>query len=392
MFNGQTPWLEVKIGAETLPRTEITNVSFALISYELSATGQQITLSTDFGTLFDITDPSNPVAIVGSQVFNTDANGEVKVSQQAAATSGVATVLALCPGACPAEAEVAFLLSAPVITGFTPGEESVEVDFDAPANEGADAITNYEYSLDDGANWAAFAPEQAASPVTVSGLTGGESYHLQLRAINGAETGEASDSFEVYPCFNPTVGGEIAADQTLCSGDTPAIFQSIASASNFVGTLEYQWQLTNVSSTASFDDWSNIGTNTETYTHTGTLTQTTWFRRLARVDCTEDWSGAASSNMVEITIDPPGPLTRVNIRAERAEGGEVKFIATAINGGDNPIYEWYKSDANGTVLLKKGPENFIDSTCKSGDEHWVEMTSSIPCTEPAVASNAMCTY
>ncbi|MBE0639480.1 MAG: DUF1566 domain-containing protein [Bacteroidales bacterium] len=39
MFEGLTPWLEVKIGTETLPRTEISNVPFALISNELSASG-----------------------------------------------------------------------------------------------------------------------------------------------------------------------------------------------------------------------------------------------------------------------------------------------------------------------------------------------------------------
>ena len=39
MFDGKTPWLEVKVGTETLPRTEITNVPFALISRDLSAAG-----------------------------------------------------------------------------------------------------------------------------------------------------------------------------------------------------------------------------------------------------------------------------------------------------------------------------------------------------------------
>ena len=39
MFNGKTPWLEVKVGTETLPRTEVTNVPFALISHDLSAAG-----------------------------------------------------------------------------------------------------------------------------------------------------------------------------------------------------------------------------------------------------------------------------------------------------------------------------------------------------------------
>jgi hypothetical protein len=39
MFDGKMPWLEVKVGTETLPRTEITNVPFALISNKLSASG-----------------------------------------------------------------------------------------------------------------------------------------------------------------------------------------------------------------------------------------------------------------------------------------------------------------------------------------------------------------
>ncbi len=39
MFDGKTPWLEVKVGTETLPRTEITTVPFALISNHLSASG-----------------------------------------------------------------------------------------------------------------------------------------------------------------------------------------------------------------------------------------------------------------------------------------------------------------------------------------------------------------
>ncbi len=262
--------------------------------------GQQITLSADFGTLFDITDPGNPVAVVGSKVFNTDANGEVKVSLQAAATSGVATVLALCPGACPAEAEVAFLLSAPAITGFTPGEESVEVDFDSPANEGADAITNYEYSLDEGATWTAFAPEQATSPVTISDLTGGVSYQLQLRAINGAGSGEASDNFEVYPCFNPTDGGEIADDQLLEYNTVPAELTSVEAATGHFGTLEYQWQKSTRSAVADFEDIT--GANEAEY-QPGAITQNTWFRRLARAGCKPDWSTAVASNVVFIQVD-----------------------------------------------------------------------------------------
>jgi hypothetical protein len=105
------------------------------------------------------------------------------------------------------------------------------------------------------------------------------------------------------------------------------------------------------------------------------------------VDCEPDWTNAAKSNMLEITIDPPGLLTRVNIRAEKAEGGKVKFIATPVNGGDNPTYKWFK---NGVEIIGE-TGNVLISTCKSGDVHYVEMSSSIPCTAPAI-SNTMCTY
>jgi len=58
-----------------------------------------------------------------------------------------------------------------------------------------------------------------------------------------------------------------------------------------------------------------------------------------------------------------------------------------VNGGDSPTYQWYK---NGEKIDGETGNVLID-TCKSGDEHWVEMTSSIPCTAVAT-SNAMCTY
>jgi hypothetical protein len=39
------------------------------------------------------------------------------------------------------------------------------------------------------------------------------------------------------------------------------------------------------------------------YTPTS-VTQTSWFKRLARVDCKTDWTGAVESNVVKITVSP----------------------------------------------------------------------------------------
>ena len=102
-------------------------------------------------------------------------------------------------------------------------------------------------------------------------------------------------------CANPTSGGVIASDQTICSGATPTIFTSVSLPTGHTGTLEYQWQR----STDSID-FVNLATGTYSATtyQSEALTATTWFRRLARVSCMNDWTGADTSNIVKITINP----------------------------------------------------------------------------------------
>jgi hypothetical protein len=112
----------------------------------------------------------------------------------------------------------------------------------------------------------------------------------------------------VQGCPILTEGGEIAATQTICSGNTPAAFTSISIPSGHSNTLEYQWQMTTVGENASFNDWVNIGSNASTYTHTAALTSTTWFRRLARLTCDPvDWEDAVSSNLVKVDIFTSSP-------------------------------------------------------------------------------------
>ena len=112
-------------------------------------------------------------------------------------------------------------------------------------------------------------------------------------------------------CSNPTSGGTIADSQIGSSGFNPVAFTSSAAASGQVGTpgtLEYKWQSSTTSSSAGFSDIAS--SNSATY-DANTLTQTTWFKRLARVDCKSDWAGAAESNVLQICITPSTPLVDV---------------------------------------------------------------------------------
>jgi hypothetical protein len=102
-------------------------------------------------------------------------------------------------------------------------------------------------------------------------------------------------------CSNPTSGGTIAAAQSGFNTIDPDAFTSSAAASghNAGSTLEYKWQSSTTSSSTGFSDIA--GSNITTY-DAGTITQTTWYKRLARASCLAGWTGAAESNVLEVTV------------------------------------------------------------------------------------------
>ena len=138
-----------------------------------------------------------------------------------------------------------------------------------------------------------YAPSVAGTAVDGTGIT---------VDYNGNSRG-ASLTMGALPlsCSNPTNGGTIATAQSGASGFDPVAFTSSAAASGHTGTLEYKWQSSTTSSSSGFSDIAS--SNATTY-DAGALTQTTWFKRLARVDCASDWSGAVESNIVELLVDP----------------------------------------------------------------------------------------
>lgn len=92
--------------------------------------------------------------------------------------------------------------------------------------------------------------------------------------------------------------GTIAADQTICNGSTPVALTNSGSATGS-GTISYQWQSSTTSSSSGF---SNISGETSSTYAPGSLTTTTWYRRLGvttlnAVSCT-----SSSGPVVQITV------------------------------------------------------------------------------------------
>ena len=105
----------------------------------------------------------------------------------------------------------------------------------------------------------------------------------------------------VPPCINPTGGGLIGNSQNGCGNYLASPLLNLVSPLGQTGNLEYKWQLSTTGNNSGFSDIS--GSNNGSYSP-GILTQTSWFKRIARVDCKPDWAGAAESNVIEITVIP----------------------------------------------------------------------------------------
>ncbi len=89
---------------------------------------------------------------------------------------------------------------APVIDDVITGDGTLSVFFTPPANNGGSAITDYEYSTDNGATWVSAG--STSSPIVITGLTNGTNYDLQIRAVNSGGVGTASTSTSATPAKN----------------------------------------------------------------------------------------------------------------------------------------------------------------------------------------------
>lgn len=111
---------------------------------------------------------------------------------------------------------------APTIGAVTAGDRNLLVVVIAGPNGGS-PITNYEYSIDNGASWATRSPSSQSSPILITGLANGANYQVRVRAVNAAGSGASSSSQSATPRTVPSAptidsdtvggaGGEIDVD------------------------------------------------------------------------------------------------------------------------------------------------------------------------------------
>ncbi len=176
----------------------------------------------------------------------------------------------------------------------------------------------------------------------------------------------------------PTLtAGSIAADQSICTGTTPAPLTSAGPASGGTGTFAYQWE-----SSVNNTTWTAIGGATGPTYAPGPLTTTTYFRR--RVSSGTGTCATQVSNVVTVQVQAPvTPTVTLATPPTLCPGTPLTFTAVFTEAGAAPTFRWFVND----IPVASGPK-FTSSTLVTGDKVRVEVTATagLCSTGPATAT------
>jgi hypothetical protein len=157
-------------------------------------------------------------------------------------------------------------VNAPTSLSAIPTNTNVAISFTAPTNNGGLSITNYEYSFNN-SSWTALSPADAASPVTVSGLTQNTAYTIYLRAVNGVGSGPGSTGVSFTTAGVPTGTATITSITSVTQSTATVNFTVASGGGAITGYDLYVTNYTNAwnNTTASPISVTGLTANT-TYT------------------------------------------------------------------------------------------------------------------------------
>ena len=219
----------------------------------------------------------------------------------------------------------------------TAGNAQVSLAWTAGGNGGA-AITGWKYRQKaDAGDWGDWTPipgsGASTTSHTVTTLTNGTEYTFQVRAVNSAGDGAASD--DSNPVTPSTSGPTVPAAPTNLQA-TPGNAKAVLSwtAGDDGDAAITSWKVRRKAGTNAWGAWTPIpDSNTSTTSHTvTTLTNGTEYTFQVRaVNSAGD--GAASAEATATPAGPPGAPTDLKVNVESHQRLLLAWVAPADNGG-----------------------------------------------------------
>ena len=259
-------------------------------------------------------------AVTGTAASLTSLSTNTSYTYKAYSNSGCGTELATA---------AAFLTKPgqPTKPTATAGAGSGKLTLSAAAVTGSGAITKWQYSTDSGTSWADVPGTNTSTTVsgTVTGLTDGTSYTVQVRAVNATGHGDASDASD----------GATPTDETLAASSVEDDTATLT-LTGHTGNWHYKY----TSPTGGTCSSAQSGT-TASLTSLSTNTSYT-YKAYSDSGCTDTNELAAAAAF----LTKPGKPTKPTATAG-AGSGKLTLSAAAVTGG-GAITKWQYSTDSGT--------------------------------------------
>ncbi|MEO8619597.1 MAG: fibronectin type III domain-containing protein [bacterium] len=312
------------IGVVTTGNGQLT-VAFTAPSSDGGSPITNYEYSTDNGATWTTRSPSattSPIVITGLTNGTT-----YQVRIRALNAAGTGTMSAAAPGT-PTTTP-----GAPSISSITPGNGQLSVALTAPASTGGTAITNYEYSTDNGVTWLVRSPAATTSPLVITGLINGTTYAVRLRAVNAVGSGTQSTALSGTPATVPDAPTNLVAT----AGLTNAALTWTAPASSGGSAITTYVVEFSANGGTSWSPFAHSASTATAITVTG-LTNGTAYQ--FRVSATNALGTGATSGTASATPGTPGAPTGATIAFNQQS-------STALDG----LFSWTAPASSGASAI-----------------------------------------
>ena len=349
----------IRIVVKDTGATPPTNTAPAFADASYTFTDVAIAVGTVVGTVA-ATDADNDtlsysLAGTDASTFAIDADGEITVAVELTNSEVYSFNVVADDGTDTTSVGVSVTAIAAAITtpsvplnlSATPQTNgtSVELDWEAPSDNGGASISDYEVSSDDGSTWTAIG--STTTEYTVTGLDKNTEYDFQVRAVNSEGSGTAASVTETTATTAPNAPTGLG----VTVGETTANLSWIAPTDTGGEAI--------TSYEVSSDDgstWTDTGSTDLTYQITGLAADTEYDFKVRAVN--SEGSGTASTPVTETTdaemLTAPGAPTGLSATAETG-GTSVELDWTApTDTGGSPITDYDVSSDNGTTWASTG--------------------------------------
>jgi titin len=242
----------------------------------------------------------------------------------------------------------------PVNLVTTAGNASVKIGFRPPSSDGGSVITNYQYSLNNGA-WTDRTPASSSTPLMITGLTNGVNYSIRIRAVNAAGGGVASWPVSAMPMTTPGAPQGLSAQ---ASHRSATMSFTHPAETGGVSITHYQWSL---------DGGQTWTVTTQASRSTPMLMQDLINGRTYQIRVRAiNLAGAGPASNVATVMPCTTPDFPTNIRVEPGDRSALMYFTPPTQTGGAPILNYQYSINNGQTWLTRSPASSSSPILFSG--------------------------